>query len=82
MNFVCRNEALKSDVYESLKLHFSSVLVREIPDDVNEVLYLKHKKQALDGGELLGSLKTLNNLIRDSENSNDILDLFGELKIS
>ncbi|EEC03604.1 conserved hypothetical protein [Ixodes scapularis] len=82
VNFVCRNEALKSDVYESLKLHFSSVLVREIPDDVNEVLYLKHKKQALDGGELLGSLKTLNNLIRDSENSNDILDLFGELKIS
>ncbi|CAN7992150.1 unnamed protein product [Ixodes pacificus] len=82
VNFVCRNEALKSDVCERLKLHFSSVLVRKIPDNVNEVLYLKHEKQALDGEEVLGSLKTLNNLIRDSENSNDISDLFGELKIS
>ncbi|CAN8020321.1 unnamed protein product [Ixodes persulcatus] len=82
VNFVCRNKALKSDVYERLKLHFSSVLVRKIPDDVNEVLYLKHEKQALDCEEVLGSLKTLNNLIRDSENSNDISDLFGELKIS
>ncbi|CAN7993928.1 unnamed protein product [Ixodes hexagonus] len=82
MNFVCRNQGLKSEVYERLKIHFSSVLVRKIPDDVNEVLYLRHEEQVVSSGELSDSVKKLNNLIRDSENSNDISDLLQELKLS
>ncbi|KAL1423653.1 hypothetical protein MTO96_021027 [Rhipicephalus appendiculatus] len=44
INFVCRNEALKKEMYQRLKKAFRAVYFQTIPDNVNEVLYLSHSE--------------------------------------
>lgn len=80
MNFVCRNEALKKQVYERLKLHFTSVHAQKIPEDVNEVLYLcSGLPQPTE--VLLENMQKLNSITRRGKTSNDISQLLEGLKV-
>lgn len=80
INFVCRNEALKKEVYQRLKKAFCAVFVQKIPDNVNEVLYLSNSKCDTTMKTFISNVEQLRNTMETTENAN-IADLMDGLNL-
>ncbi|KAH6947251.1 hypothetical protein HPB50_017779 [Hyalomma asiaticum] len=76
INFVCRNEALKKEVYQRLKKVFCGVYIQKIPDNVNEVLYLSNSECDSLMKTFTSNLKQLKNTMDKTSNGNidDLMD--------
>lgn len=76
INFVCRNEALKKEVYQRLKKAFCGVYIQKIPDNVNEVLYLSNSECDSLMKTFTSNLKQLKNTMDKTSNGNidDLMD--------
>lgn len=81
INFVCRNEALKKEVYQRLKKAFCGVYVQKIPDNVNEVLYLSNSECDSLMKTFTSNVKQLRNTM-DKTSNGDITDLMDGLNLA
>uniref|UniRef100_A0A2R5LH54 Putative spermine/spermidine synthase n=1 Tax=Ornithodoros turicata TaxID=34597 RepID=A0A2R5LH54_9ACAR len=80
INFVCRNVALKEDVYKKLRCHFKSVRAKRIPEEVNEILYLSQCDR-FESEAAAQNVQKLNRVMRTSSEDNDISDLLEGLQV-
>uniref|UniRef100_A0A131XCJ8 Putative spermine/spermidine synthase n=1 Tax=Hyalomma excavatum TaxID=257692 RepID=A0A131XCJ8_9ACAR len=81
INFVCRNEALKKEVYQRLKKAFCGVYVQKIPDNVNEVLYLSNSECDSLMKTFTSNVKQLRNTM-DKTSNGDLTDLMDGLNLA
>ncbi|KAK8786005.1 eEF1A lysine and N-terminal methyltransferase-like [Amblyomma americanum] len=81
MNFVCRNETLKKEVYQRLNGIFDTVLVQKIPDNVNEVVYLTNDKSDGMESRFISNVQRLSKILKGVDNA-DISALMNGLKVA
>lgn len=77
LNLVCRDEKLRENVFEILKVHFNSICSYKLDEDLNEIIYCKNMEVPLTSDEweksLKKSAKELNSLARRSKISDEEL---------
>ncbi|XP_037518194.1 eEF1A lysine and N-terminal methyltransferase [Rhipicephalus sanguineus] len=80
INFVCRNEALKKEMYQRLKKVFCAVYFQSIPDNVNEVLYLSNSECDTTMKTFISNVEQLRSTMDTTSNGN-IADLMEGLNL-